>query len=240
MKTSNTQRGLSDVQLAALVESLPEGIGMLDEAAAPVWMNREARRLLGLSARLDPRDREGAALGLLIPRLVAEMPAYRTEQQARCAVEGGGVVRVLLRRAGGPQLAIWLRGSAAVDAGPARRATGERPALTPTQLIVAERLLDDAAVGLALANAAGQIRWMNRQAARLLAGGQRIGSDAERSVARAARHIASGTVAPARMRLLLPNRALDALFWKPAPHLAGVLLRDESGGALVQSERPAA
>ncbi|MCU1280033.1 MAG: hypothetical protein JWM53_3579 [bacterium] len=241
MKSSSTMRGLSDGQLAALIESLPEGMALFDEAAAPAWMNREARRLLSLRATLSLEDSEGAALGQLIPRLVEALPSHRSEQHARWTVEGGGVVRVVLRRIWGSQVAAWLCGPAAAEPRPLGGGNGDAKTLSPMQLIVAERLLDEAVVGLAVANAAGQLRWMNQQAERLLGCGQRIGRYAERSVARAARHLASGNlIAPVRIHLQLRTRAVDALFWNAAPQLAGVLLHEEHARSLHRPERPAA
>jgi PAS domain-containing protein len=223
MKQSSTVRGLSDGQLAAVVESLPEGIGLFDAEAAPVWLNREARRLLQLRTTLSPEDGAGVALESLLPRLVEAMPTWRSEQHARWTVEEGGVVGVVLRRLWGSQVAAWLSGPAAAEPGSRGRCEGPANVMSPMQIIVAERLLDEAVVGLAVTNSTGQVRWMNQQAERLL------GHDAERTVARAARHIARRSlIAPVRLRLqLLPTRAVHTLFWNVAPQLAGVLLHEE-------------
>src|SRR4051794_30232934 len=157
MKISHTARGLTDAQLGALVESLPEGMGLFDEATAPVWMNREARRLASLRGWWDPEDRQGTALGLLIPGLIASMPTYRMEQHARCEVEGREIVRIVLRRVWGTQVAMWLHGSRAVESELMREEAGRAQRLTQGQLIVAERLLDEAVVGVAAANDFGQL-----------------------------------------------------------------------------------
>ncbi|MCU1279865.1 MAG: hypothetical protein JWM53_3411, partial [bacterium] len=202
MKPSRPPRGLSDTQLAALVESLPEGMGLYDEAAAPLWMNRQARRLLSLRSTLNPEDTEGTSLARLLPRLIETVPTWRFEQHARWAVAGGGVVRVVLRRIWGSQLAAWLHGPAPAEQDASNDAYGAPKSLSPAQLIVAERLLDEAVVGLAVTSSAGRICWMNQQAERLLCCGQQLGHGAQRRLARAARHVARRSlVAPVRTRL---------------------------------------
>jgi PAS domain-containing protein len=234
-------RGLSDAQLGALVESLPEGMGMYDEAAAPVWMNREARRLMSLRSTWDPGDNEGTELGKLIPRLVAALSTTRLEQHARCTVEGDEVVRIVLRRDWGSHTSVWLHGSRAVESGSLREEVGGASPLSPGQLIVADRMLEEAVIGLAVADDYGQICWMNRQAWRLLRCGPRTSTGAEKNVGRAARHVASGNlVAPVRLHLQLQARGLDALFWNAGPRLAGVLLHEEQARWLRRPERPAA
>jgi PAS domain-containing protein len=227
MKKSNVMRGLSDTQLVAVVESMPEGMALTDADGRMTWANRRARHLMSLRSTTSPQDDVGTELGVLIERLVALMPTFGNEQYARWTVTGGGVVEVVLRRIWAAQVAVRLSPSAQI----ARAAHGDDAAARPStwQLIVVERLLEESAVGLVVANAAGRIDWMNPQAQRLLGGGKRrIGRDPEREVARAARHVASGRLrAPICMHVDLQTRVVDALFWNVAPGMAGVLF-DES------------
>jgi PAS domain-containing protein len=229
MTKSNVMRGLSDTQLLAVVESMPEGMALTDAAGRMAWANRRARQLFSLRATTSPEDDVGTELGVLVARLVGVMPTFRNEEYARWAVIGGGVVEIVLRRIWASQVAVWLSPSAEI----ARAAHSDDAAKPPStwQLIVVERLLDENVIGLVVADAGGRIDWMNPQAQRLLGGGKRhIGCDPQRNVARAARHVASGQLrAPIRMHVDLRTRVVDALFWNVAPGLAGVLFDDGVG-----------
>jgi PAS domain-containing protein len=228
MKRSSL-RGLSDRQLSAVIESLPEGMALLDAAGGSVWANRLARRLLALRATTSPEDTIGTELGRLIGRFVEVMPPFRDEGHARWTVAGGDVVAVTLRRVWASQVAIRLSPPPEAAGAAADDAT-VRP--TALQLILAERLLEESSVGLVVANTDGRIYWMNPQAKRLLDGAaKRCGRNAQRDVARAARHVAAGRIAPIRMRVELPTRVVEARFWNAAPGLAGVLFDDEDGEA---------
>ena len=226
MTKSNLMRGLSDTQLLAVVESVPEGMALTDSGGRMAWANRRARQLFWLRATTSPEDRVGTELGVLVARLIGAMPAFRNEQVARWTVIGGGSVEIGLRRMWASQVAVRLSPSAEL----ADAAYGDVAAMTPStwQLIVVERLLDENVVGLVVADATGRIDWMNPQAQRLLGGGKRrSGCDPLRNVARAARHVASGRLrAPIRMHVDLGTRGVDALFWNVAPGLAGVLFED--------------
>ena len=223
MTKSSVMRGLSDMQLLAVVESMPEGMALTDAAGHVEWANRRARQLFSLRATTSPEDDVGTELGVLVARLVGVMPVFRNELSARWTVTDGGIVEINLRRTWASQVAVRLLPSADV----VHSARGNDAAEPPStwQLMVIERLLDEAAVGLVVADAAGRIAWMNPQAQRLLGGGNRhIGTDLQRNVARAARHVASGQLrAPIRMHVDLRTRIVDALFWDVAPGLAGVL-----------------
>ncbi len=222
MKKANAMRGLSDTQLGAIVGSLPEGMALFDGIGRTVWANRLARRLFALRTTTSPDDEGGTELRVLVGRLIGCMPPFRAEEYVRWTVAGGGAVEVALRRIWGGQVAARLSPSLLITR--PEPVDDEDAPLSTLQLIVAERLLEEAVVGLAVANGDGRIQWMNRQAQRLLGGAQRIGRDAQRDVARAARHVASGQlVAPIRMHLQLATRVVDAVFWSAAPDLAGVL-----------------
>jgi PAS domain-containing protein len=227
MKKPKDARGLSDQQLLALIESLPEGIALVDGNGRAKWANRRARELLALRATTSPADDVGTELGALVGRLVEAMPPFRSEERVRWSVTAGGSVDVALRRMWASQSALWLSPSAEV---PHLEAGDATPAPTTLQLIVAERMLEDATVGLIVANGSGAIEWMNPQARRLLGSAtKRVGRDAKRDVARAARHVANGKlVASVRARLELPMRAVEARFWNVAPGLAGVLFDGEA------------
>jgi PAS domain-containing protein len=227
MKKPQPMRGLSDVQLSAFVASLPEGLAVLDDVGRIVWANRFARQLLALHIITSADDPVGAALGALVAQLVGTMPPLRSEEYARWSVSDGGVVEVSLRRLSASQVALRL--TAPLDLARTPYADDSATAPTPWQLIVAERMLEESAVGLVVANAAGRIDWMNPQADRLLgAASRRMGRDARRGVARAARHVASEELrAPIRMRVELPTRVVGALFWNVAPATAGVLFDDD-------------
>jgi PAS domain-containing protein len=227
MKKSKVMRGLSDMELLSVIESLPEGMALIDAAGRPVWANRLARRLLTLRATTSPADDVGTQLDFLIARLSAAMPPFRSEECGRWTVKGGGVVDVTLRRVWGSQVALRMLASPDL----LRAAQADRAATEPSswQLIVAERMLEESVVGLVVANEAGGIDWMNPQAHRMLGGGARhVGRDAQRDVARAARHVAScRLLGPIRMNVELPTRTVEALFWNIGPGLAGVLFEDD-------------
>jgi PAS domain-containing protein len=231
MKKRKAMRGLSDVQLLAFIESLPAGMALVDEGGQPVWANRLARQLLPLRATTSPSDDTGTALAVLIGQLIAALPPFRTEEHVRWTVTGGGVVEATLRRMWGSQVALWLTPSVEIAQAPAARAAAD--ALTTWQLIVAERMLEESVVGLVAADSSGAIAWMNAHARRLLGGAaKRVGRDAQRDVARAARHVADGQlVAPIRMRFDLPARSVEAQFWNVAPGLAGVRFDEEEKDA---------
>jgi PAS domain-containing protein len=223
MKKANLMRGLSDMQLLAVVESMPEGMALTDADGHIAWANRWARQLMSLRATTSPQDDVGRALGVLVERLVGVMPPFRSEEYARWSAIGGGSVEVGLRRIWGSQVALRLSPSAEI----ARADHDDEAAPRPSawQLIVIERLLEEAAMGIVVANAAGRVDWMNAQAHRLLeCGTRRVGRDPQREVARAARHVANGRLrAPIRMHVDLQTRLVDAVFWNVAPGLAGVL-----------------
>ncbi|HEY2743784.1 MAG TPA: PAS domain-containing protein [Polyangia bacterium] len=216
-------RGLSDTQLVALLESFPEGIAFLD-GDRTVWANRRASALMALRATTSSDDEVGTELGVLVGRLVGAMPALRCEELAGWTVVGGGFVEVALRRMWSSQVAVRLAPSS--DLVGASYAAGAAVPPTTWQLIVAEQMLEESIGGIVVANAAGRIAWMNAQAQRLLgAATRRAGGDAQRTIARAARHVARGQLgARIRMNLELPTRMLRALFWNVAPGLAGVTL----------------
>ncbi|HEX4460688.1 MAG TPA: PAS domain-containing protein [Polyangia bacterium] len=223
MKKPNVMRGLSDTQLLAVVESMPEGMALTDAEGHIAWANRWARQLMSLRVTTSPEDGTGTRLGQLVERLVGVLPPFRTEEYAHWSAIGGGTVEVGLRRIWAAQVAVRLSPSAEI----ARADHDDEPARPPSawQLIVIERLLEEAAMGIVVANAAGHIDWMNAQAHRLLdAGTRRIGRHPQREVARAARHVATGRLrAPIRMHVDLQTRLVDAVFWNVAPGLAGVL-----------------
>jgi len=183
MKKPKAMRGLSDVQLSAFVATLPEGMAVVDDGGAVVWANRFARQLLALRATTSADDPAGSTLGALVAQLVAVMPPFRSEEFARWSVTDGGVVEVSLRRLSASQVALRL--TAPLDLARTPHADDSASTPTPWQLIVAERMLEEAAVGLVVANAKGHIDWMNPQADRLLgAASLRMGHDARRGVAR--------------------------------------------------------
>jgi len=237
MRKANQMRGLSDIELAALVESLPDGLALADDRGEQLWANRRARQLAAMRATTSPADRAGAELGLLMSRFVAALPPFRGEEHARWSLEGGGAVEVTLRRLWASQVALRLVPSRQV-ASSQYGDDGGAP-LSPCQLILVERLVEEAAVGLVVADDGGHIGWMNRQAQRLLGGApRRLGGGVERRVARAARHVASGRLpAPIRMQVELPTRVVEALFWSVAPGLAGVSFDGEAEEARAPSWR---
>jgi PAS domain-containing protein len=227
MKKPKRMRGLSDVELSALLESLPKGLGLIDDSGDLAWANRLARQQLALRATTSCGDRAGTPLALLVERLVAEMPPWRGEQFARWTVIDGGEVEVSLHRLWAKQVAVRL--TAPLELLRTPYADDDATAPSPWQLIVAERMLEESTVGLVVANPTGGIDWMNRQAHRLLGGDtRRMGRAARRRVARAARHVADGRLAgPIRMHVELPTRVVEALFWCAAPGMAGVLFADD-------------
>jgi PAS domain-containing protein len=227
MKKPKRMRGLSDMELTALLESLPEGLALVDDTGELAWANRLARRQLALRATTGCGDRAGAALAVLVERLVAEMPPWRDEQDARWTVMDGAEIEVSLRRLWASHVAVRL--TAPVELSRAPYVDSDPTAPSPWQLIVAERMLEQSAFGLVVANPNGGIDWMNAQAHRLLGGATpRMGRDARRRVTRAARHVAGGRLTgPIRMHLDLATRVVDALFWSVAPGMAGVLFDDD-------------
>ena len=75
-------RGLSDLELSALVESLPDGLALADDRGEQLWANRRARQLAAMRAATSPADRAGTELGLLMSRFVAALPPFRGEEHA--------------------------------------------------------------------------------------------------------------------------------------------------------------
>jgi hypothetical protein len=214
---------LSDAELTAVIETLPEGLAIIAEGHT-VWANRLARKLSTPRVTTRPADDEGTELGELVERFVGRMPALRSEDYARWAVTDGDVVEVALRRLWSSQVAVRLSVPPELA-----RAPGTDDAfapLTSCELLIVERLLDESVLGIVVADAAGHIEWINTQAHRMLGPvARRVGLDARRDLARAARHVASGILsAPVRTRVALPTRTVGARFWNVAPGLAGVLL----------------
>ena len=225
MKKPNSTWGLSDAELTATIESMPDGIALFDGDGDLLWANRRGRRLLALLASTTPGSAAGTPLALLVARLIGELP-LRGEEYARWLVDDGGVVEVALKRAWGSHIGVRLSSSFDVARTELEGATATPDG--PLQIIVIERLLDEADVGVAVADGSGRIRWMNQQAQRVFGSIRRLRHDAERDIGRAARHVAAGQLAaPIRMRLQLPTRAVEAKFWSAAPGLAGVLFVDD-------------
>lgn len=226
MKPANVMRGLSDTQLWALIESLPEGMALLDGSGHTLWANRLARHVWGLRTTTSPDDRVGIPLGALIERFIDAMPPVGGDAHARWTVDAG-TVEVTLRRIWASQVAVRLSPPPDMAGTDCADDAAARP--SAWQLILAERQLEEAVLGVVVANPAGRIEWMNPQAQRLLGGAhKRAGCDAKRNVARAARHVANGRLrAPIRMRVELAARAVEARFWSVGPGLAGVLFDDE-------------
>jgi PAS domain-containing protein len=227
MEKPNAQWGLSDDELTATIESLPDGFALFDEDGDLLWANRRARRLLALFVSTGAGVADGTALALLVARLVVVLSPVRRDEHARWSVEeGSGVVDVALRYGCSAHVAVRLSSSCDVARGEVAAASA-LPA-DPLQLIILERMLDEDDLGLAVANGGGQIRWMNQQAKRLFSGATRWHWDVERDVGRAARHVAMGKLtAPVRTRLQLPTRMVDAQFWRAGNGLAGVRFGDE-------------
>jgi len=223
MKKPKAARGLSDNELAAMIESLPDGLALFDATGALTWANRRGRRLLALHATETPAVGVGSELESLIARLIGALTPVRRDEYARWAVSEGGTVDVALR--------FWGAQVVARLTAPPQLARDEIPGrareIAPFQLIILERVLDEADIGLAVATERGRIRWMNQQAKRLFGSARRQQHDAERDIVRAARHVAAGELAASiRLTLQLPTRAVDAQFWAAAPGLAGVRFDD--------------
>lgn len=233
MEKPRAGRTLSDTQWLAVLESLPDGIALLDGGGRVLWANGLGRWLLPLRAT-DPGEPSEGELGALVRRRVALLPPLVDDERVRCAVAGGGVVDVSLRRMWGSRIALWMAASSEVPRPQPNEVTAP-PACA--QLVVVERMVEDALVGVVVANDAGAIAWMNAQARRLLGEATRhIGRDAQRDVARAARHVATARLpGPIRIRFELPARGVEARFWHVGPGLAGVLFDGEGGEARVPS-----
>lgn len=230
MKKSKMMRGLSDVELLALIESLPEGVALLDADGHALWGNRLARQLLAMRATTGPTDCLGTELAVLVGRLIDIMPASRIDEYARWMLASGVAVEIKLQRLWASRVALWLSTSSELERATSRDES--TPAPTAKDLIVAERLLEESVVGLVVADGAGGIDWMNPQARRLLGGAsKRSGRNAQRTLARAARHVAKGNLpAPLiRTQLDLETRDVEARIWSVAPGLAGVLFGEEAG-----------
>lgn len=226
MTKETARRGLSDEQLTAMIESLPEGLALVAEGRV-VWANRLGRRLAAWPVATEGADEEGSELGELVARFAAEQPPFRGEEQARWTLAGGVVVEVALRRLWGAQTAVRM--SPPPELARSEHAEEQAMALSSYQLVLVERLLEESVFGLVVADDAGHIEWLNRQAHRMLgAVERRLGVDAGRDLARAARHVARGQLtAPVRTRLAMPSRTVAARFWSVAPGLAGVLLSED-------------
>ena len=221
------RRGLSDQQLTAMIESLPEGLAIIADGRI-VWANRLGRRLGAWPAAKSEGNDEDVELGELITRFAAQLPPFRGEEHARWSLAGGLVVEVGLRRLWGAQTAVRM--SPPPELARAEHADEAMMELSSYQLLLLERLLEESAVGLVVTDDAGHIEWLNTQAHRMLgAVERRLGVDAGRDLARAARHVARGQLtAPVRTRLALPTHTVAACFWSVAPGLAGVLLSEEA------------